>query len=128
MTQSQFNVRLASCQLGNKRQYKVYGDAAYAILSHVSRGYRGAALTQEQRTFNMAMSRGRIAVEWGFGKVSQLFAFVNYAADLKLFLQQVGKLYMVAVLLTNAHTCCYGSQTGEYFGVQAPTLEAYFTM
>ena len=76
------------------------------------------------------MSGARICVEWAFGKVVQQFAFVNHAADLKLFLQQIGRLYMVAVLLTNAHTCCYGSepQTGEYFQLQAPTLEEYFGM
>ena len=60
----------------------------------------------------------------------QQFAFIIHVADSKLFLQQVSRLYMVAaaVLLTNAQTCCYGSQTGEHFQLQAPTLEECFVM
>ena len=45
------------------------------------------------------------AVEWGFGKIVQLFAFVNFHKNQKLYLQPVGKYYRVATLLTNCHTC-----------------------
>ena len=128
VTNSELNNRLAAAQAGRPVQYKIYGDAAYSITSHISRGYRGANVTVAQREWNRQMSSARICVEWGFGKVVKQFAFIDHAADLKLFLQQIGKVYMVAVLCTSAHTCCYGSQTGEYFGVQAPTLEEYFSM
>ena len=128
VTNSELNNRLAAAQAGRPVQYKIYGDAAYSITSHISRGYGGVNVTAAQREWNRQMSSARICVEWGFGKVVKQFAFIDHAADLKLFLQQIGKLYMVAVLCTNAHTCCYGSQTGEYFGVQAPTLEEYFSM
>jgi hypothetical protein len=45
--------------------------------------------------------------------------------DLKLFLQPAGKIYYVCAILCNFHTCLYGSQTSEYFGVLPPDLETY---
>ncbi|KAJ8914011.1 hypothetical protein NQ315_012034 [Exocentrus adspersus] len=50
----------------------------------------------------------RISVEWGFGKVIQLFAFLDFRKNQKLLLQNLSNLYRVAVLLTNCHTCLYG--------------------
>jgi nuclease HARBI1 len=50
-------------------------------------------------------------VEWGFGKISGNFAFLDFKKNLKLLLQPVGHYYLVGRLLTNVHTCLYGSQT-----------------
>lgn len=47
--ESEINTRLAYEQLGSASQGKVYGDAAYPIMSHIDRGYRGAVLTATQR-------------------------------------------------------------------------------
>ncbi|KAJ0390868.1 hypothetical protein P43SY_011211 [Pythium insidiosum] len=51
------------------------------------------------------MSSVRECVEWGFGRVKTLWEFVNW--DKKLIIRQttVGKLFYIAVLLTNCHTC-----------------------
>ena len=62
------------------------------------------------------------SVEWGFGKLLQLFPFLDYKKNLKLFLQPVAKYYMVANLLANAHTCLYGSQISNYFGLNHPKV------
>jgi hypothetical protein len=43
----------------------------------------------------------------------------------KVYLQPVEKYYTVAVLLTNCHTCIYGSETSSFFNLQPPALLEY---
>ncbi|CAM9181472.1 unnamed protein product, partial [Pylaiella littoralis] len=126
LSRSGLNGRLAAVQAGNPVQFKVYGDAAYPVSSHVDRGFRGANLTVAQKTYNRELSKVRVSVEWQFGKIVALFPYVDFKQNLKIKLQAVAKYYAVAVLLTNAHTCLFGSITGEYFDMSAPSLEAYF--
>jgi hypothetical protein len=71
------------------------------------------------------MSRVRVSVEWCFGKVVTIFPFVDFKKSLKVYLQPIGKIYRVAVLFTNMHTCLYGSVTMEFFGLEPPALEVY---
>ncbi|KAJ1383160.1 hypothetical protein B484DRAFT_411233, partial [Ochromonadaceae sp. CCMP2298] len=75
---------------------------------------------------NSKMSRVRIGVEWGFGKVYARCPLLKHVDKMKLQAMDVGRRVRVAVLLTNAHTCLRQSQTGEYFECRAPTLEEYF--
>ena len=105
--------------------FYLYGDPAYGLNRWVVCPYKGAHLTAAQEEFNRRMSSVREAVEWAFGKVVNLFAFVDYKKNLKLGLQQVGSFYIVAVLLTNCHTCLYGGQISDKFGVAPPTLQDY---
>lgn len=43
----------------------------------------------------------------------------------KVFLSVIGLKYRVAVILTNAHVCLYGSQVSSYFEYEPPSLENY---
>lgn len=61
---SELKPRLAAVQDPHQPQMKVYGDAAYRLLSHVRRGFKGVNLTEEQRAFNQANSKLRISIEW----------------------------------------------------------------
>ncbi|GFN75250.1 hypothetical protein PoB_000175600 [Plakobranchus ocellatus] len=78
-------------------------DPAYPLRPHVMKPFMGARLTREQEEFNENMSRVRISVEWGFGKISNLFAFVDLKKNLKLYLQPVGKIFLVATIVANSH-------------------------
>ena len=78
-----------------------------------------------QANFNASMARARVSVEWGFSKVQTLFAFTNYYANQKLFLNQLGPYFTVATLLTNCHTCLYGSEMSDLFQLDPPTLDDY---
>ncbi|CAN0461944.1 unnamed protein product, partial [Scytosiphon promiscuus] len=115
LSESNLNNRLAEVQQGNDVQCKVYGDAAYPILSHIDRGFKGVNLTPAQKEYHRNLSQVRICVEWMFGKVVQTCAFIDHTANLKLRLQPVGTYYGVALLLTNAHSCLYGNITASYF-------------
>ena len=98
LSKSNLNTRLAEVQQGNAVQCKVYGDAAYPIMSHIDRGFKGANLTPTQKAYNRSLSKVRIREEWMFGKVVEEFAFIDHRANLKLRLQPVGVYYVVALI------------------------------
>ena len=100
---------------GNGQPLCLYGDPAYPISVHLLGPFQGKNLNPQQTDFNAAMSEVRESVEWGFGKVVNYFKFIDFKKNLKLQMSPVGNMYAAAVLLTNAHTCLYGSQTSEYF-------------
>ncbi|GAU87165.1 hypothetical protein RvY_00057 [Ramazzottius varieornatus] len=101
--------------------YYLYGDQAYKSTPQAVGPVRYNASPLETAC-NAAMKTLRISVEWGFGKIGNLFAYDNYPEDLKLGLQPLGMYFRVAALLTNCHTCLNGSQTPNYFAVVPPTL------
>ena len=47
---------------------------------------------------------------------------------MKPYEQDIQRMWPVAQILTNCHTCLYGSATGEYFDLLPPTLEVYVRM
>jgi hypothetical protein len=108
----------------NQVPFCLYGDPAYPIRDFLIHPYRNA-VDQYQQQFNTAMSSVRETVEWQFSKILQQFAFLDFKKNLKVFLQPVGKLYLVGGILVNCHTCLYGSQTSQYFNVDPPELEVY---
>lgn len=109
----------------NGEPFVVYGDPAYGINQNILAPFRGANLTGDEKAFNKAMSKVRISVEWGFGKITQYFAYLDFKKNQKVLLQPIGKYYLVASILINCHTCLYGSVTGTYFELNPPSLETY---
>jgi hypothetical protein len=123
---SQINRRLRDCQVGNPIQYISYKDKAYVNESHGIAAHRGVNLTYDQRKENYIMSKVRIVVEWGFGKVVNTVGYVHHWQTQRIRTSAVGKEYFAAVLLTNCNTCLYGSQSALHFGIVPPTLGEYF--
>ena len=103
----------------------LYGDSAYALTPYMMTPFPSLNITPEKAEFNQKMSKVRQAVEWSFGKTITLFAFLDFKKNQKLYLQPLGKYYIVATLLCNFHTCFYGSQISDYFNVAPPTLANY---
>lgn len=83
--------------------------------------------TDDEQEFNTRMSKVRTCVEWGFGKICQNVAYLDFKKNLNILLQPVGKFYLVACILINCHTCLYGSQTTTYFNLEPPSLETYLS-
>lgn len=119
--------KLQRFQAPTGEAYVLYGDPAYGLSRNIISPFRGAQLTNAEQMFNTQMSKLRISVEWGFGKICQNFAYLDFKKDLKVLLQPVGKYYLVASTLINCHTCLYGSQTSTYFNVHPPPLESYLS-
>ena len=72
------------------------------------------------------MSSVKESVGWQFGKVMSYFKFLDFKKNLKTDLSAASKVYTVTVLLTNACTCLYGSQTGSFFNLATALMEHYF--
>ncbi len=107
--------------------YVLYGDPAYPVSAYLEAPFRihAGELTEYERTFNKDMGMSRVAVEWVFGKIISLWAFVDFSENCKILLQPIGKYYIVAALLTNCHTAVFGGQTQSHFGLMPPTLLQY---
>lgn len=58
----------------------LYGDPAYPLRPLLLTPY-GRNVTLQQWAFNKRMSSVRQAVEWGFGKIAGLFAFLDFCKN-----------------------------------------------
>jgi len=74
---------------------------------------------------NFLMSKLRITAEWDFGRVAKYWAFCDYFANQKIYLQQLGKQYVMATILTNLITCFYSCAVAASFQVDPPSLLEY---
>ena len=104
--------------------YVMFGDSAYPISRWLWAMYKGV-MTPAQQMFNSDMSPARVTVEWGFGKIAALWPFLDYRKNQQVLLRPVGMYLNVGNVLTNMHTCLYGSIVGKEFGMVPPTLELY---
>lgn len=102
----------------------IYSDAGFPLKKYLIVPFKGT-ITRRQNIVNKKMTKLRVAVEWGFSKIVQLFPFLDYKKNMKVYKQEVGNYFKVGVILTNCHTCLYGSQVSSYFGCDPPTLEEY---
>jgi hypothetical protein len=87
------------------------------------RPFQGARLSLSEAEFNRLMSGARVCVEWGFGNIVRLWAFVDFKQNTKILLQPVATYCIVATILTNCHACLYGNNISEH--LQPPLLSEY---
>ena len=62
----------------NGEPYVLYGDPAHGVTNNIIAPFRGADLTAPQKHFNKAMSKVQVSVVWGFGKIAQHFALLDF--------------------------------------------------
>ena len=103
-----------------------YGDPVYPLRVHLQAPFVGN-LNPFQEEFNSQMSKVRISVEWLFNEIIKYFQFLDLKKNLKIGLTPVGKMYRVFALLINARTCFYKTLNSEFFNIDPPPLEEYFT-
>lgn len=115
----------AKAKFSDDSKFVIYGDPAYPIMELILKPFSTRNITPIEANFNRRMSTVRQAVEWSFGKIIAEFAFLDFKKNQKLLWQDVGKMYVVGTLLTNCHTCLYGSQSSIYFNLEPVTLEQY---
>jgi hypothetical protein len=112
------------------RVYCVYGDVAYKLSLWLMKPYEGNFLpNSEEANFNLAMAKVRVSVEWGFGKLTQIWRAENFWMAHGLWQSKcgLGVQYQVMGILCNVHTCTYSCMTAQYFGVDPPTPELYLS-
>ena len=77
LTASGLISKLQAHTQSNGQPYIIYGDPAYGVSSRILSPFRGQVLTPAEQEFNRSMSAVRVTVEWTFGKIVQLFAFLD---------------------------------------------------
>lgn len=107
--------------------FAVYGDPGYSNQKFIKVGYKNhAVLSQVQKDFNSQMSALRVSVEYGFGKIIQQFAFLDFHKTQRMYLSPLKEMYHVAALLVNCQSCIRGrNQVSDIFGSEIPTIEEY---
>ena len=107
--------------------YYVYGDPAYPVSPFMMRSIFGIGMTLADRQVNTDMSRVRICVEWQYGELLQIFAFLDFSQNLKLHLQPLHHYFVTGVLLLNCRVCMRGlrSKTPRFFRCCPPSLAEY---
>lgn len=105
--------------------YYLYGDKGYAISDMIMTPFKGAQITGDEDAFNKSMATVRESVEWSFGKLVTIWAYLDYRKKLKLRQAPLGVVFGVCALLTNLHTCYYGSEVSHFFGVAPPSPSQY---
>ena len=110
----------------------IYGDPAYPLRIHLQAPFRQRVLTHpppppKQQPYNGSMSAVRSSVEWLFSDIVNYFKFLDFKKNLKIGLSQEGKMYIVCAILQNVLTCLYGNSTSQFFDLDPPCLEDYFS-
>lgn len=106
-------------------KFMVYADSIYHTRGHLRAPPKGANVPVAHQHFNKLMSVLRVSVEWSIGKVYNLFRYLHEWDRHKVFQNALAKRFLVCVLLTNCHTCLYGSETSQFFRCVPPELEEY---
>ena len=120
--------QLRDLQVFFNRQIIIYGDSAYPRSSVLAKPFARTNASADELKVNLLMSRARISVEWCFGKIDSLFAFNDFKKNIKILKNPIANYYLVSALLTNAHTCLYGSLSSQFFSVDPPSLDDYFQL
>ncbi|KAH9146647.1 hypothetical protein AeRB84_009494 [Aphanomyces euteiches] len=111
------------------RRFCVFGDPAYGCGDCIACPFPAAVLGSNEAWFNSNMSSVREAVEWSFHILKSLWSFLNFDKKMIVRTAPIGKLWLMATLLMNCHTCFrpHGNQISMYFGVVPPTLDEYLS-
>ena len=79
------------------------------------------------RTTNNTERMARVAVEWSFGQVVEMFRYLTVKRAQLVRLTRPGLMYAVAVLLYNSRVCLRGGgPAATYFNLPPPTIDEYF--
>ena len=125
LTKSKLHDRLSRYSHDSKGSIlSIYGDPAYAISGYILSGFKGARLNETQELFNK-MSTVRATVEYGFQRITTLFAWVDFKKNQKIGLQNVGVYFTVAAFLVNVHSCYNSNQTAEFFNIPVSSVQQY---
>lgn len=85
-------------------RFHLYRDAAYVVRSWMKTYFPTVGLT-EQEFYNRQMCAERVAVEWNYKNMRQMWAVNDFARNLKVRRAPISLLYLYSALLLNFKTC-----------------------
>ena len=95
--------------------YSLFGDPAYPQSAHLFGSFRNPPAGSPEAGWNTQLSKVQEVVEWLFKEIITQWSFLDFRASMKIFKSPVAKYFITAAFFTNLRTCCYGSQTSDYF-------------
>jgi nuclease HARBI1 len=109
------------------RQFCIQGDAAYILRQlRLQVGFSPLSATSEQLLYNAEMSAVRVAVEWSYKDVKEMWTTKGFKRKLKVRESPVAVLYIMSALLWNCKVCFqHGSQAGSKFHCDPPSFSEY---
>lgn len=107
-------------------EFVLYLDGGFALGQNTITPFRrGRTLTEEQNSWNRSMSRGRVSVEWGIGRVKRLWTLLTNKSHMRTLMQPTSILVFNAIFFTNLLAILNGSNIQSYFGVEPPSVRQY---
>ena len=108
--------RLQACLNVDGRQFYLYGDAAYMLCPWLQVELPRGDADVEQVDHNTRMSAVRVAVEWNYKYLKQLWSFKDFPRALEVHQGPIGLIYTASALLKIFKTCMEGGgQLQAYF-------------
>ncbi|RPB00936.1 hypothetical protein L873DRAFT_1893780 [Choiromyces venosus 120613-1] len=117
--------------MGADERCYLYGDPAYVLSYGIVTGYKATVrlpLNPVLKEMNAHMSSIRVSVEHGFGETMNLWAFNGYKRSLQSGLSPIAGYFLVAILLSNIHSCFYRNESCDRFDCDPPSLSAYLSL
>jgi hypothetical protein len=106
--------------------FVILSDSAYPNNDVMVRIFKGTCLPAAAEAFNRVMCSHRTCVEWGYAKIVQYWAFIDFHKQMKIQLIRVEAMWCIAVFLTNVILCARGYiQISKYFDLPPPTLKEF---
>lgn len=108
------------------RQFKLYGDSIYLVLSNLLRRHNAPQLHPQKIQLDFedkALSSVREIVEWDYQEGDLLFPLSIYKSKLKLLNVPFREIFFSRVWLHNCYVALYGSKISKRFGLTPMSLE-----
>jgi nuclease HARBI1 len=103
----------------------VVADSGYPVTTQL-RSRVKFPMTAEHDELNLQISKSRICVEWGYGRVKSLFPYLQTRDQLRSLQIPVGTFFMLGFFISNVRTCIdCRNIVSDYFECLPPTLEEY---
>ena len=105
--------------------YAPDGSPAYPSRIHLQTGFKNAVHSPREQIFHSRMSHVRVSVQRSFDNVFTNFVFLDFKKNMEVNLSTCGKMYLVGVLLQNAHICIHRNIGFKFYDVRPPSIEEY---
>jgi nuclease HARBI1 len=109
------------------QKVRVLADSGYPVTDELCSRIK-YPMTPYDDELNLQIAKARVTVEWGFGRVKQLFPLIRTQDQLRVLQLPVGSLTICAVFFTNVRSCLDSrNQISDYFNCMPPTLLEYLS-
>lgn len=109
----------------DERRYCIYGDSRYDRRWFMQVQFRSDVLNSAQSSFNLAVSKVRVTVEWIFKEVKMYFQTVEFKREMKVRQALLGALYICSMLIFNFRNAIYPNHVSQYLDFHLSLLEDY---